>query len=162
MKEIDIKLKTYTNLSIGIVVSNYNALITQRLLDGAHNILLKEGVPSDNINLVRVPGAFEIPYAASCLAKDKIHDVIICIGAIIRGETAHFEYISNECSLGSGLVSILFGIPVIFSVLTTDNVNQAMERSGGRSGNKGEEAARAALQMAGIKRKFDPGGKPFI
>lgn len=164
MKEIDIKLKTYTDLYIGIVVSNYNALITQRLLDGAHNILLKEGVPSDNINLVRVPGAFEIPYAASCLAKDKIYavDVIICIGAIIRGETAHFEYISNECSLGSGLVSILFGKPVIFSVLTTDNVNQAMERSGGRSGNKGEEAARAALQMAGIKRKFDPGGKPFI
>ena len=162
MKEIDIKLKNHSTLTIGIVISNYNTLITQRLLDGAHEILLKEGVSSNNIHLLRVPGAFEIPYAASCLAKKKLYDAIICIGAVIRGETPHFEYIAEQCSLGSGLVSVLFGVPVIFSVLTSDDVNQAMERSGGKSGNKGEEGARAAVQMAGIKREFITDSNPFI
>ncbi len=140
--------------SIGIVVSKFNEPVTNRLLDGAEEALRQLGTPVEQIQIVRVPGAFELPLAAKVLARSQQVDAVICLGAIIRGETAHFEYISEQTSRGIGLVGLELGIPVIFGVLTTNTVEQAMERSELSERNKGAEAARSAIEMISLFKQL--------
>ncbi|NNE09431.1 MAG: 6,7-dimethyl-8-ribityllumazine synthase [Gemmatimonadetes bacterium] len=138
------------NLTIGITVSKFNGPVTEKLLDSAIQCLVKHKVPSGAIHVVRVPGAFELPYAAQKLAESERYDAILCLGAVIQGETPHFDYICQETTRGIGRVMSRFSLPVIFGVLTTDTLEQAKERSGDRASNKGWEAALAALEMATI------------
>jgi len=140
--------------SIGIVVSKFNEIVTSRLLSGAEETLQQLGTASEQIHLVRVPGAFELPIAAKALATSQQVDAVICLGAVIRGETAHFEYISEQASRGIGNVSLETGIPVIFGVLTTNTVEQAMERSGASERNKGADAARTAIEMISLLKQL--------
>lgn len=133
---------------IAIVVSTFNEVVTHRLLAAAESTLTQMGIPQSHIQVVRVPGAFEIPLIAKTLAQSRRYDAIICLGAVIRGETPHFDYICAETSRGIGRASLETGIPVIFGVLTTDTVEQAMERSGPPERNKGADAARTAIEMA--------------
>lgn len=141
--------------SIGIVVSKFNEPVTSRLQAGAQEALQQLGTPPEQIQLVRVPGAFELPLAAKALARSQQVDAVICLGAVIRGETAHFEYISEQASRGIGQVALETGIPVIFGVLTTNTVEQAMERSELSERNKGAEAARTAIEMIGLLKQLD-------
>jgi 6,7-dimethyl-8-ribityllumazine synthase len=139
---------------IGIVISQYNKTIIERLQDACLNKLESCGVESDKIHIIKVPGAYEIPVIARSMASSKNYDAIISLGAIIRGETPHFDLIADCCSRGIMEISIDSGIPVIFGVLTVDNIQQAMDRSGDEESNKGAEAARAALDMISVLRKF--------
>ncbi len=139
----------------GIVVSNFNEAVTSRLLVGAEGVLTQEGLSSEHVHIVRVPGAFEIPLAAKTLAQSGKYDAIICLGAVIRGETPHFDYICAETSRGIGSVALETGIPVIFGVLTTNTVEQALERSGPPERNKGSDAARTALDMASLMKQMN-------
>jgi 6,7-dimethyl-8-ribityllumazine synthase len=141
---------TEKNFNIAIIVSRFNEFITERLLEGAWNCLNKQGYDENKIDVVKVPGAFEIPIAASHLASTKKYSAIICLGAVIRGATPHFDYVSMGVTNGIARVSLDYGIPVIFGVLTTNTIEQAMERSGGKSGNKGWDAALAAIEMADL------------
>jgi len=136
--------------SIGLVVSKFNEPVTSRLQAGALEVLEQLGTTGDRIQVARVPGAFELPLAAKALAQSQKVDAVICLGAVIRGETAHFEYISEQASHGIGTVSLEIGIPVIFGVLTTNTVEQAMERSEASERNKGGEAARTAIEMISL------------
>lgn len=138
------------NLKFAIVVSRFNEFITDRLLDGARKCFLEKGYDENEIDVVKVPGAFEIPAAASRLASLKKYSAIICLGAVIRGATPHFDYVSMGVTNGVQRVSLDSGIPVIFGVLTTNTIEQAMERSGGKSGNKGRDAVLTALEMADL------------
>ncbi len=140
--------------SIGIVVSKFNEIITNRLLVGAEETLQQLGAVAEQIHLVRVPGAFELPLAAKALVTSQQVDAVICLGAVIRGETAHFEFISEHASRGIGNVSLETGIPVIFGVLTTNTVEQAMERSGTSERNKGADAARTAIEMISLLKQL--------
>jgi 6,7-dimethyl-8-ribityllumazine synthase len=140
--------------SIGIVVSKFNEPVTNRLQAGAQEALEQLGTPSEQITLVRVPGSFELPLSAKALAQSQQVDAVICLGAIIRGETAHFEYVSEQASRGIGGVSLETGIPVIFGVLTTNTVEQAMERSESSERNKGAEAARTAIEMISLLKQL--------
>jgi len=140
---------------IGIVVSKFNEVVTSRLLTGAEGALTQLGLPSENVQVVRVPGAFEIPLVAKTLAQSGKFDAIICLGAVIRGETPHFDYICEETSRGIGNVALKTGIPVIFGVLTTNTVEQAMERSGPPERNKGADAARTALEMVSLMKQIN-------
>jgi 6,7-dimethyl-8-ribityllumazine synthase len=142
------------NCSIGIVISKFNETVTNRLQAGAEEALRQLGTPPDHIQLVRVPGAFELPLAAKVLAQSQQVDAVICLGAVIRGETAHFEYISEYVSRGIGSVALETGIPVIFGVLTTHTVEQAMERSKASEQNKGAEAARSAIEMISLLKQL--------
>ncbi len=137
-----------TDCQIGIVVSTFNEAVTSRLLAGAESTLTQLGTPQDHRQVIRVPGAFEIPLIAKTLAQSRRFDAIICLGAVIRGETPHFDYICAETSRGIGHAALETGIPIIFGVLTTDTVDQAMERSGPTERNKGADAARTAIEMA--------------
>jgi 6,7-dimethyl-8-ribityllumazine synthase len=143
-------------LRIGIVVSRFNSFITERLLAGSLDSLARAGAQSDQIELVRVPGSFEIPLAAKKLAATGRCDAVICIGCILRGDTQHFEYISTEAARGVQLAQLDTGVPMIFCVLTCDNLEQAIDRSGLKSGNKGAEAGLAAVEMANLARKLSP------
>jgi len=143
-----------TDFQIGIVVSVFNEVVTNRLLVAAEATLGQLGVPQDHIQVIRVPGAFEIPLIAKTLAQSRRFDAIICLGAVIRGETPHFDYICAETSRGIGCASLETGIPVIFGVLTTDTVDQAMARSGPPERNKGADAARTAIEMASIMKRL--------
>lgn len=138
----------------GIVVSRFNDFITEKLLGGAMDALLRTGVKESDIHVVKVPGAFEIPLAAQKAAKAGIYDAIICLGAVIRGSTPHFDYVCAEVSKGVAQVSLDSGIPVIFGVVTTDSVEQAIERAGTKSGNKGWSAAMSAVEMANLMGTF--------
>ena len=140
--------------SIGIIVSKFNEPVTSRLLAGAEEALKQLGTADDQIQLVRVPGAFELPLAAKALAQSHEVDAVICLGAVIRGETAHFDYISEVTSRGIGNVALETGIPVIFGVLTTNTVEQAMERSGASERNKGADAARTAIEMVSLMKQL--------
>lgn len=148
--------KTYTgsvngvDLTIGIVVGRFNDFITNRLLDGAVNTLKQYGVPQENIDTAWVPGAFEIPLVAKKMAQKEKYDAIITLGAVIRGDTPHFDYVCNEAAKGISTVSLQTEKPVIFGILTTDTTEQALERSGIKAGNKGAEAAVAAVEMANL------------
>jgi 6,7-dimethyl-8-ribityllumazine synthase len=133
-----------------IVFSRFNEFIGENLLKSAYECLLKHGVQEENIEVIKVPGAFEIPVTADRLAAQKKYDAIICLGAVIRGATAHFEYVSSACSNGISQVSQKYSIPVIFGVLTTNTIEQAIERAGSKAGNKGWDAALAAIEMANL------------
>ncbi len=139
---------------VAIVVSTFNEVVTSRLLAAAESTLTQLGTPPDHRQVIRVPGAFEIPLIAKTLAQSHRFDVVICLGAVIRGETPHFEYICAETSRGIGQASLDTGIPIIFGVLTTDTVDQAMERSGQPERNKGADAARTALEMAVLMKQL--------
>lgn len=133
-----------------IIVSRFNEFISSKLLSGAIDELTRHGVSEDNITVIWSPGAFEIPVVAKKLAKSGTYDAIIALGAIIRGSTPHFEYVSAELSKGIASVSLDTGVPVIFGVLTTENIEQAIERAGTKAGNKGSDAAKSAIEMANL------------
>lgn len=139
-----------SGLRFGIVMSRFNSFITERLLEGAVDALLRHGADDAAIEVVRVPGAFEIPLIAKKLAISGRHDAVICLGAIIRGSTPHFDYVSAEVTKGIAMVSLETGMPISFGVLTTDTIEQAVERAGSKAGNKGFDAAMSALEMTNI------------
>lgn len=149
MKEFEGML-TAEGLRIGIVAARFNDFIVSRLLDGALDALRRHGVRDEDISLARVPGAFEIPLAAARLAAMKDVDAVICLGAVIRGSTPHFDYVAAEVSKGVAQISLSSGKPVSFGVLTTDSIEQAVERAGTKSGNKGFEAAVTAIETANL------------
>ena len=139
-------------LRIGVVVARFNELITSKLLEGTESGLARYGVADDDVTVVRVPGSFEIPVTAKTLAETGRYSAIICLGAVIRGETDHYEHIAGEAAKGIANVSLSTGVPVVFGVLTTDTVEQAMNRAGGKMGNSGYNAAVAAIEMANLLR----------
>ena len=141
-------------LRFGVVVSRFNDFITSNLLTGAMDVLCQYGVKEDDLKVLKVPGAFELPQAARKLCSIDNFDAIVCLGAVIRGETSHFDYICAEASRGVGQVGLEFNIPVLFGVLTTENLEQAVARSGSGSSNKGRETALAAVEMASLYRKL--------
>jgi 6,7-dimethyl-8-ribityllumazine synthase len=143
-----------TGFRFAIVVSRYNSFITDRLLQGALTALQEHGAEMNDVLIVRVSGSFEIPQAARKIAETVEYDAIICLGALLRGETLHFELISNECARGIQDVAAEFGLPVTFGVITADTTEQALERAGERSQNKGWEAAIAAIEMTNLFRKL--------
>jgi 6,7-dimethyl-8-ribityllumazine synthase len=138
------------NFIFAIVVSRFNEFISNRLLEGAKSCLINQGYNENKIDVIKVPGAFEIPVTASKLASLHKYSAIICLGAVIKGATPHFDYVSSGVTNGIARVSLDFGIPVIFGVLTTNTIDQAMERSGGKAGNKGWDAALTAIEMADL------------
>jgi 6,7-dimethyl-8-ribityllumazine synthase len=138
----------------GIVASRFNELITKKLLEGAIDCLVRHGASGDAISIAWVPGAFEIPLAAKKLAKSGNFNAVICLGAVIRGTTPHFDYIAAEVAKGIATVSLEYEFPVIFGVLTTDTIDQAIERAGTKSGNKGWSAALSAIEMADLMAKI--------
>jgi 6,7-dimethyl-8-ribityllumazine synthase len=133
-----------------ILVSRFNDFITGRLLDGAMDGLTRNGAKEDDVTVIRVPGAFEIPVVAKKAATSRKYDAVICLGAVIRGATPHFDYVSAEVSKGVAAAAMESGVPVIFGVLTTDSIEQAIERAGSKSGNKGFDAAMAAIEMINL------------
>lgn len=143
-----------TDLKIGIVVARFNDFITSKLLSGAEDTLLRHGVKADDIDVAWVPGAFEIPLIAKKMAETKKYDAVITLGTVIRGATSHYDYVCNEAAKGIAASSMSTGVPVIFGVLTTDTIEQAVERAGTKAGNKGAEAAAAAIEMANLARSL--------
>ncbi len=141
-------------LKFGIVVSRFNDFICDRLLSGALDVLTRNGAEENGIEIFRVPGAFEIPQVARKMALSKRYDAIICLGAVIRGATPHFEYIASEVSKGIAMIGLESEVPVTFGVLTTDNLEQAIERAGTKAGNKGWDAALSAIEMANLYREM--------
>lgn len=139
-----------TGRKIGIVVSRFNSFISEKLLEGAIDSLVRSGVGTGDIVVARVPGAFEIPLVAQKMARSGRHDAVICLGAIIRGATPHFDYVAGEVSKGTAQVMLDTGIPVLFGVLTTETIEQAIERAGTKAGNKGSDVAIAALEMINL------------
>jgi 6,7-dimethyl-8-ribityllumazine synthase len=138
----------------GIIVARFNSFICEKLLEGALDSLIRSGASDDDIDVVRVPGAFEIPLIAKKMATSHKYDAVICLGVVIRGATPHFDVVVNEVSKGSAQVGLDTGVPVIFGVLTTETIEQAIERSGTKAGNKGSEVAVAAIEMADLVTKF--------
>ncbi len=138
----------------GIVVGRFNSFVVENLLAGALNALRRHGVKQSDITVVRVPGAFEIPLAAQRLAASGQYDALIALGAVIRGGTPHFEYVAGECTKGIAQVTMKHDLPVAFGVLTVDTIEQAIERSGTKAGNKGEEAAMSAMEMVSLLRRL--------
>ncbi|MDP3182470.1 MAG: 6,7-dimethyl-8-ribityllumazine synthase [Desulfobaccales bacterium] len=141
-------------LKFALVVSRFNSFITERLLEGALDCLRRKGVADDDLMVVRVPGAWEIPLVAKRLAQAKAHDAVICLGAVIRGATPHFDYVAAEVGKGIAQVSLDSGVPVIYGILTTDTLEQAVERAGSKAGNKGFAAAEAAIEMANLLKEL--------
>jgi len=143
-----------TGLKIGIVVSRFNEFITSKLLSGALDALERHGVNSEDIEIAWVPGSFEIPIAADKMASSGKYDAVICLGALIRGSTPHFDYIAAEASKGIAQVGLKTGVPTIFGVITTENIEQAIERAGTKAGNKGVDAAVSAIEMANLFKEM--------
>lgn len=143
-------------LKVAIVVSRFNGIITERLLGGAVDALVRTGCAENDITVVRVPGSWELPIAAKALAETAQYDAIIGLSALIKGETPHFDYIAAEATKGLGSIAMQTGIPVAFGVLTTNTVEQAVDRAGAKSGNKGFDAAMSAIEMANLMRKLRP------
>lgn len=144
-----------TGLKFGIVASRWNDFMGSKLLEGAKDALIRHDVSADDIDVALVPGSFEIPLAAQRMAKSGRYDAVICLGVLIRGATPHFDYIANEASKGIAQASWNSGVPVTFGVITTETLEQAIERSGSKAGNKGAEAALAAIEMANLMRQID-------
>ena len=142
------------DIKVAIVLSLFNEFIGQKLLEGALKSLKENGVNEKNIDIVKVPGAFEIPLAAEKLASLKKYDTILCLGAVIRGETPHFDYVAEAASTGILQVSLKYSLPIAFGVLTTNNIEQAVERAGGKHGNKGYDIAITALEMVDLIKKI--------
>jgi len=141
----------------GIVVSRFNDFITGKLVDGALDALTRSGAKDDDITILKVPGAFEIPLAAQIMAKKGSFDAIICIGAVIRGATTHYDYVCAEVSKGIASVSLEAQIPVMFGILTTETIEQAIERAGTKAGNKGFDVALGAIEMANLSESLEKG-----
>ncbi len=141
-------------LRVCVVVSRWNEFVTRRLLEGAEKVLRERGVADGDVTVAWVPGAFELPTAAKWAAASGQFDAVVCLGAVIRGETAHFEYVAGGAAEGIRQAAQETGVPVIFGVLTVDTVEQALSRAGGKDGHKGEEAALAAIEMANLRRQL--------
>jgi 6,7-dimethyl-8-ribityllumazine synthase len=144
-----------TGLKIGIVVSRFNEFITSKLVSGAEDALVRHGVSQDDIEIAWVPGAFEIPLIAKKMAESGRYDAVIALGTVIRGATAHFDYVSSEATKGVAQASLQTEVPVIFGILTTDTIEQAIERAGTKAGNKGFEAAVSAIEMANLLKQLN-------
>ena len=153
MKMIEGELKA-EGLKFGIVISRFNDFITSRLLDGALDALLRHGADEKDIEVVKVPGSFEIPVVAKRLAMKGAFDAIICLGTVIKGATPHFEYVASEVSKGIASASMETGVPIAFGIITSDTIEQAVERAGTKSGNKGWDAALSAIEMAQVMKKL--------
>jgi 6,7-dimethyl-8-ribityllumazine synthase len=138
-----------------LIASRFNSLITRQLIAGAEDCLLRHGAAGDDIVLVWVPGSFEMPLAARKMAESGKFDAVICLGAVIRGQTPHFDYVAAEAAKGIAQASLTTGVPVVFGVLTTDNIEQALDRAGMKVGNKGADAAAAAIEMADLFSSMD-------
>ena len=143
------------NMKVGIVVARFNEFITNKLLGGAMDGLLRHDVKEEDITVAWVPGAFEIPVIAEKMAASGKYDAVICLGAVIRGATSHYDYVCSEVSKGIASVSLQSKIPVMFGVLTTDNIEQAIERAGSKAGNKGYECAVGAIEMVNLRRVME-------
>lgn len=143
------------NLKFAVVVARFNEFITSKLLSGALDALKRHETPEENISVAWVPGCFEIPLVAKKLASTGKFDAIICLGAVIRGATTHYDYVCNEVSKGVAQVGLQSGVPTIFGIVTTENIQQAIERAGTKSGNKGFDAAVSAMEMANLLRNLD-------
>ncbi|WP_101842319.1 6,7-dimethyl-8-ribityllumazine synthase [Halobacillus sp. Marseille-P3879] len=144
-----------SGLKVGIVVGRFNDFITGRLYEGAVDALKRHGVDLDDVEAAYVPGAYEIPMVANKMAGSGKYDAVITLGAVIRGSTPHFDYVCGEAAKGVSQASMQSGVPVIFGVITTDTIEQAIERAGTKAGNKGWEAATAAIEMANLNRQFE-------
>ena len=142
------------DMKFGIVAARFNEFIVSKLISGAEDALLRDGADSDNITIAWVPGAFEIPFAAKQMAHSGKYDAVICLGTVIRGSTSHYDYVCNEVSKGVANIGLESGVPVLFGVLTTENIEQAIERAGTKAGNKGYDSAMAAIEMVDLQRKL--------
>jgi 6,7-dimethyl-8-ribityllumazine synthase len=142
-------------LRVGIIVGRFNSFIGERLLEGAIDALIRHGADDAQITVARVPGAFEIPLAAQKMARSSKYDALICLGAVIRGSTPHFDYVASEVSKGIAHVSLETGVPVAFGVLTTDTIEQAIERAGTKAGNKGFDAAMTVIETVNLFKEMD-------
>jgi len=146
-----------TGLKFAIVVSRFNSIISDRLLAGALDALTRTGADTDNLEIVKVPGSWELPIVARELARQKRHDAIICVSAVVRGDTPHHEYIAGEAAKGLALTALEYGVPIAFGVLTCDTLEQALERAGAKGGNKGFDAAMTAVEMGNLMRRLRGG-----
>jgi len=144
-----------TSARFAIMVTRFNSFITESLLDGAMDVLKRHGISESQIDVVKVPGAFELPLVAQRLASHSQYAALIALGAVIRGGTPHFDYVAGECAKGLGQVSMSSGLPIAFGVLTTDSIEQAIERAGTKAGNKGADAAMTALEMVNLMNQLD-------
>lgn len=153
IEQIEGKL-TISNTRIALLVSRFNSFIVESLLDGAVDTLKRHGAEDQDLQIIRVPGAYEIPLAAQKLAASKRYEAIIALGAVIRGGTPHFEYVAGECTKGLSSVSLQYDIPIAFGVLTVDTIEQAIERAGTKAGNKGAEAAMSTIEMVNLLREI--------
>jgi 6,7-dimethyl-8-ribityllumazine synthase len=143
------------DLRFALVVSRFNDFVVEPLVRGAVDALRRHGAPEKQIEIVRVPGAFDIPVVARKLAQSRRYEALIALGAVIRGQTPHFDYVAGECASGLARIALESGVPIGFGVLTTDTVEQAVDRAGGKAGNKGTDAALAALEMANLLRRLE-------
>ena len=149
--EGDLRANTAT---YAILVTRFNSFITESLLEGAKDALIRHGISENQLTIIRIPGAYEMPLVAQQCAKSGKYDAVIALGAVIRGGTPHFDYVAGECAKGLGQVSLDSGVPVSFGVLTTDSIEQAIERAGTKAGNKGAEAAMTALEMINLMKQI--------
>jgi len=154
INKIEGHLVADNSFRVGIVTARFNEFITSKLLGGAIDGLVRHGVAEENITSAWVPGAFELPLIASKMAESGKYDAIICLGAVIRGTTTHYDYVCNEVTKGIGKVNLDSGVPTIFGVITTENIEQAIERAGTKAGNKGYEAAVTAIEMISLIKQF--------
>ena len=155
MKVLEGKL-TAEGLRVGIVAARFNEFITNKLVSGAIDALTRHGASEENLTMAWVPGAFEIPLVAQKMAGSGKFDAVICLGAVIRGSTPHFDYVSNEVTKGVAHVGLQTGVPTVFGVLTTDTIEQAIERAGTKAGNKGFDAAMTAIEMSNLLKDWEP------
>ena len=158
MKEIKVlegKVVAPEGMTVGIVASRFNEILVNKLLGGAADGLVRHGVEEENITAAWVPGAFEIPVTAARMAKSGKYDAVICVGAVIRGDTTHYDYVCNEVSKGIAAVALETGVPVLFGILTTENIEQAIERAGTKAGNKGYDCALSAIEMVNVIREIE-------
>ena len=154
MKTFEGKLVS-KQIRVGIVASRFNEFITSKLLGGAMDGLLRHDVREEDVHVAWVPGAFEIPLIASKMAKSGKYDAVICLGSVIRGATSHYDYVCSEAAKGIAMVSLETGVPVMFGVLTTENIEQAIERAGSKAGNKGYDCALGAIEMVNLIRELE-------
>lgn len=154
METIEGKLVAPEGMKVGIVASRFNEIIVNKLLGGALDGLVRHGVEDKNITTVWVPGAFEIPMVADKMAKSGKYDAVIAVGVVIRGSTSHYDYVCNEVSKGIAQASVKNGVPVMFGVITTENIEQAIERSGSKAGNKGYDCALGAIEMVNVMKQI--------
>lgn len=147
-----------TGLRVGIVLSRFNSFVTTKLLDGAMDALTRHGTSEEDVAVAWVPGAFEVPLVAQKMAQSALYDAVVCLGAVIRGDTPHFDYVAGESARGISRVSLATGVPVIYGIVTTETLEQAIERAGTRMGNKGAEAAMTAIEMVRLLQAIGSGG----